>query len=52
VAAGDLAVPLAEIFPGLRNPQTDMVLEEVAEILLNVNELTRREDVLAARLPK
>ncbi len=47
-----LAVPLAEIFPGLRNPQTDMVLEEVAEILLNVNELTRREDVLAARLPK
>ena len=47
-----LAVPLAEIFPDLRNPQTDMVLEEVAEILFSVNELTRREDVLAARLPK
>jgi 2-amino-4-hydroxy-6-hydroxymethyldihydropteridine diphosphokinase len=43
-----LAVPLAEIYPGLRNPDNGQALKDIAAHLLAAVRLVRREDVLAA----
>ena len=43
-----LAVPLAEIYPDLRNPESGQVLNDIAAKLLKTIRLVHRADILAA----